>query len=183
MPTGTFSIPPYQLIGSSVYSLCGNPGLVYIKEFSTSGTTNPQFTDCFSNAYESYQIVFKIGSSTNGYFQMKFLQNATALGNVHEYALTYVAYATGIASVGATGQASMNLWIHGGVTQSFAVVTVHGPSVAAHTAVDIMAEGGGNSFAWGSGRTTSTSVVNGFQMTNSGGGTVNGSVYVYGIRG
>jgi hypothetical protein len=181
MPTGTFTIG--QFTGSRMNSLAGNPALVYIKEFSTSGTTNPQFTDCFSLKYASYQIVFKGGSSTNGVFQMCFLQNTTALGNVHDYGINSVVYASGSTNSGASGQARINLWNHGGITSSFGFFTVQNPFVAGVTTnLEVFAEGGGTNYSWGFGRTSSTVRVNGFQMFNSGGGTVNGAVYVYGIR-
>lgn len=179
----TFTFSNGQYIGSVIETYAGNPAFVWLKDFTFSGSATARFNDCFSRDYDSYHVVGTMGSSTNNYMRIAFTRNETSLGSVHQHALTAVIYATGITSVGGTGAVGSSLWNVGGTTSGLLSMTIHNPYLTTtYTNYEWQAENGGTGYTFGAGRALSLQRVNGFQLTNAGGGTVNGSLSLYGIR-
>ena len=192
MVTGNLTIPPYQIIGSTVESLASNPGYMLLKEQSFSAAATTQVTDAFGYSnyqnYSDYLILLNCTSSVvNNYIQISFLQNATVLGaGTYINAGSWFYYGSGAtgswSSTNASGCFIGYVAAPSTTNPTIGSMIVRNPLNPVQTTTEQIFDMGGNYLGWGASRYPATTSINGFQISQQGGGNLTGSVSVFGYR-
>lgn len=193
MVTGNLTTPPYQIIGSTVESLASNSGYVLLRETSFSASATIQVTDVFgitnSQIFSDYLIMINCTSSVvNQYIQISFLQNTTVMGaGTYTNAGAWFYYGSGVtgswSSTNASGCFIGYVAAPSTTNPTIGSMIVRNPLVSGiDTTTEQIFDMGGAYLGWGASRYPATNVINGFQITQQGGGNLTGNVSVFGMR-
>lgn len=174
------------LTSSDVNTYLANSGLVYVTSSTFAGATTVSFNNCFSSTYTNYRVILTLtGSTAGGFSHFRLRSGGSDLtgNNYYRYGYT-VAYTGGFAQYNAGGGNSflpVGQW--GGGLISTAVMDVCEPMTANRTNwfMNLNDTGAGASYNL-NGLIDLTTACDGFSIFQNGGGTITGTVTVYGYR-
>lgn len=181
------------LTASDTNTYLANAGLVYVGEFTASGTSRALVCDnVFTSTYTHYRVVFSLSalSNTNGlYFQYLDSTGATVAVNYYSsaYGQDFTTGATAFSGV-LNGTTAVYLgYAPNSTTARIAgAVEIYNPNVALITNTTGQYSGiasgasyfGGASYSMN----TVTTVMRGIRFDNGGGTNLTGKVQIYGYR-
>ena len=181
------------LTASDTNTYLANSGLVYVGEFTASGTSRALVCDnVFTSTYSHYRIVFSLSalSNTNGlYFQ--YLDSSGATVSAGYYSSAYGQdFTTGVTAFGGVlnGTTAVYLgYIPNSTTARIAgAVEIYNPQVALVTNTTGNYSGIASGAAYFGGAsysmTTVTTVMRGIRFDSGGGTNLTGKVQIYGYR-
>jgi hypothetical protein len=162
----------------------GNSGLVYIGAYSASATT--LFIDgCFTSTYTNYVVTVQTtATGATGSFVFKLRASGTAVSTDYYYGgLQYFTNAAATAAQG-SNDTSITYSASSGTAYVYGTIQLSNPKVAQPTQIFIDSNSYYSNYAGASirGHHNLSTAYDGLQITMNTGGTITGTLRVYGVR-
>ena len=174
------------LTAADTNTYLANSGLVYVTSTTFSGSASVSLNNCFTSTYTSYRVVLTLtGSTAGGFANFRVRASGSDLTGANYYRYGYTAAFSGaFSSYNAGGQSAfvtVGQW--GGGLISTCYMDISEPMTANRTnwIANVNDTGGGSSYNL-NGLVDVTTAYDGFTVYQNGGGTITGTITVYGYR-
>jgi hypothetical protein len=172
------------LTAADTNTYLANSGLVYVTSVAVT-TATTAINNCFTSTYSNYQVVMNITSDTGGAAQIQIQMRAggTPTGGAAYYGrYTGTTWAGSVDDVGMSAASNWFAMRVNGDTKGFGgTVNFQNPQLAARTFIETTGSDGAQRWIFG-GLHDSATQFDGFQIYNSGGSSMTGTITVYGYR-
>jgi hypothetical protein len=172
------------LTAADTNTYLANSGLVYVTSVAVTSATTA-IDNCFTSTYNNYQVVMNITSDTGGaaQIQIQMRVGGSATGGSGYYGrYTGTTWAGSVDDVGISAASNWFAMRVNGDTKGFGgTANFQSPKLAARTFVETTGSDGAQRWIFG-GMHDSATQFDGFQIYNSGGSSMTGTIAVYGYR-